>query len=402
MLGGVATTIEHRRGPRSVRRPLVVLLAVACGLTVANTYYAQPLLDAISQQLQVGSGAAGLVVTFGQLGYALGLVLLVPLGDLLDRRRLVPAVLAVAALALVLVAAAPSYGLLSAAIVVVGFTSVAAQILIPFAATLAAAHERAQVVGYVMTGLVLGTLLSRTVAGLVAQVAGWRAMYLLAAVLTIGLAVLLHRTLPHHPPATDQRYHRLLRSVWQLVAREPVLRLRSLYGFLAFAGLNVFWTPLAFLLARPPYRFGEAMIGVFALITVPLAFTTGTVGRLVDRGHSRVLTGVSYAMMLAGAAVAALGVRSLWALGAGALLATLGSQTAHIVNQGEIYRLDPAARSRITTAYMTSFFIGGVTGSALAAAGYAYYGWAGVCALLGMVGLAGLVIWFLERVRPAT
>jgi predicted MFS family arabinose efflux permease len=398
----VTITAAAPRQPLSVRRPLVLLLAVACALTVANTYYAQPLLDAISRQLQVGAGTAGLAVTLGQLGYAAGLVLLVPLGDLLDRRRLVTVVLAVSAAALVLVAAAPSFGLLGAAIVVVGLTSVVAQIFVPFAADLAAEHDRGRVVGYVMTGLVLGTLLSRTTAGLVAELAGWRAMYLVAAVLTAGLALLVNRVLPHHPPTTDQPYHRLLGSVWQLLAREPVLRLRALYGGLAFAALNVLWTPMAFLLARPPYRFGEAAIGAFALITIPIAFTTGPVGRLADRGRGHRLTGVYFALTLAGAGLAWLGAGQLWALAAGAVLVTFGTQSAHITNQGTIYRLDAAARSRITTAYMTLFFAGGVAGSALAAAAYVHYGWLGVCGLLAATAMAGLVVWACELApRPA-
>lgn len=377
----------------SVRRPLVALLAVACALTVANTYYAQPLLDAIARNLQVSNGTATLAVTLGQLGYAAGLVLLVPLGDLLDRRRLVAVVLAVSAGALVLVAAAPSFRLLGAAIVVVGLTSVVAQILVPFAATLAAEHDRGRVVGYVMTGLLLGTLLSRTTAGLVAEVFGWRAMYAGAAVLMAGLAVVLHRALPHHPPTTHQRYHRLLASVWRLMAREPVLRLRSAYGLLSFAILNALWTPMAFLLARPPYRFSEAVIGGFALITVPVAFATGPIGRLADRGLGRRLTGASFALMLAAAGLAALGTRQLWALAAAAVLLTFGAQGVHITNQGAIYRLDPDARSRITTAYMTSFFAGGVAGSALSAAAYTRYGWPGVSGLLAVLALAGLAVW---------
>ena len=402
MMGSMtATAVPPAGASRSIRRPLVVLFAVACALTVANTYYAQPLLDAIARQLHVGSGTAGLIVTLGQLGYALGLVLLVPLGDLLNRRKLITVVLLISAGALVLVAAAPSFGLLGAAIAVVGFTSVVAQILVPFAATLAAEHERGRVVGHVMTGLVLGTLLSRTTAGLVAELAGWRAMYLVAAVLTAGLVVPLYRALPQHAPTADQRYHRLLRSVWQLVAREPVLRRRSFYGALSFAALNILWTPMAFLLARPPYRFSEAAIGAFALITVPLAFMTGAVGRLADRRHGRRLTGVYFALMLVGAAFAALGARHLWALAIGALLVTFGSQSAHVTNQSEIYRLAPGARSRITTAYMTSFFAGGVAGSALAAAAYARYQWLGVCALLAVTALLGVTVWIVERGRQA-
>lgn len=383
----------------SVRRPLVALLAVACALTVANTYYAQPLLDAIATDLRVGSGIAALAVTGAQLGYAAGLVLLVPLGDVLDRRRLVGVVLAVSSGALVLAAVAPSFGLLGAAVVVVGLTSVVAQILVPFAATLAADHDRGRVVGYVMTGLLLGTLLSRTTAGLVAEVAGWRAMYAVAAVFMAGLAVVLYRALPYHPPTARQRYHRLLTSAWQLMAQQPVLRLRSVYGALSFASLNALWTPIAFLLARPPYRFSEALIGATALVTVPVAFATGAMGHLADRGLGRRLTGVYFALMLVAAGLAVLGATQFWALIAAALAHSLGSQGVHITNQGAIYQLDPDARSRITTAYMTSFFAGGVVGSAVSAAAYQRYGWAGVSGVLAVLALSGLAMWTWELVR---
>jgi predicted MFS family arabinose efflux permease len=383
----------------TIRRPLVLLLALASGLTVANTYYAQPLLEAIARDLGVGDATAGLIVTLGQIGYALGLVLLVPLGDLLDRRRLVTGLLLVAAGGLLLVAAAPAIGLVDAGIVLVGFTSVAAQIFVPFAATLAADHERGRVVGQVMTGLLLGTLLSRSVAGLIAQVAGWRTVYVVAAVLTAALAVLISRSLPHHPPTTDHRYRDLLLSVAHLVAREPVLRLRSVFGALSFATFNMLWTPIAFVLAAPPYRFAEAAIGVFALVSVPTVFLTGFIGRLSDLGRGRALTGVYLTVVLAGTGLAAWGVRHLVALAAGALLITLGQQCVHITNQSEIYRLAPTARSRITTAYMTSYFGGGIVGSALAMTVYTTRGWGGVCVLLAGVTVVALVIWTAERLR---
>ncbi|QSB13239.1 MFS transporter [Natronosporangium hydrolyticum] len=379
---------------RPVSRSLVVLLAAATGLTVANTYYSQPLLDAIARDLNLGSGTAGLVVTLGQLGYVLGLILLVPLGDLLPRRRLVTTMLAVSVAALILVAAAPGFGVLGAAIVVVGLTSVVAQVLVPFAATVAAEHERGRVVGYVMTGLLLGTLLSRTTAGLVAEVTSWRGMYLLAAALITVLTVLLYRYLPDLPPTTDQHYARLLGSVWQLVRRERVLRRRALYGALSFVAFNALWTPLAFVLARPPYRFSEAAIGLFALIAVPLAFTAGPVGWLADRGLGRPGTAGSFGLILAGAGLAVIGGGQLWALALGAMLVTFGAQCVHLFNQSTIYRLDPDARSRITTAYMTSYFIGGVTGSALAAAAYAQLGWAAVAALVAATAVAGLLAWW--------
>jgi predicted MFS family arabinose efflux permease len=386
-----------------VKRSLVLLLATACGLSVANTYYVQPLLDAIARDLHAGHGVAGLLVTVGQLGYAAGLVLLVPLGDLADRRRLVTAALLVAALGLAAAAVAPGIGTLGLALAAVGVTSVVAQILIPFAATLAPDAQRGRIVGSVMTGLMVGSLLSRTVAGLVAQVAGWRAMFWLGAVAMLGLAALLWRRLPDLAPTVTLSYRDLLRSVGTLVAREPVLRRRSLYGALAFALMSVFWTTLAFVLASGPYDFGEASIGLFSLIGIPAAFAAPYVGRFADRGQARVATGAYLGIIALGLVLALAGAQHLVALAGAAILITGGAQALHVTNQSEIYALDPTARSRITTAYMTSFFAGGTAGSALAATAYAASGWTAVVALGGGFAAIGLALWLWEmRGAPRT
>jgi predicted MFS family arabinose efflux permease len=387
-----------------VKRSLVLLLATACGLSVANTYYVQPLLDAIARDLHAGHAATGLLVTVGQLGYAAGLVLLVPLGDLVDRRRLVTGALLVAALGLAAAALAPGLGALGLALAAVGVTSVVAQILVPFAATLAPDAERGRIIGLVMTGLMVGSLLSRALAGLVAQAAGWRAMFWLGAVAMLALAALLWRRLPELAPTVALPYRRLLRSVGTLVAREPVLRLRSAYGALAFGLMSVFWTTLAFVLASGPYDFGEAGIGLFSLIGVPATFAAPYVGRFADRGHARLATGAYLGVVVLGLVLALAGARHLVALAAAAVLITGGAQALHVTNQSEIYALDASARSRITTAYMTSFFAGGTAGSALAATAYAASGWAAVVGLGGGFAAIGVALWLWEMLgarRPA-
>jgi predicted MFS family arabinose efflux permease len=385
-----------------VKRSLVLLLATACGLSVANTYYVQPLLDVIARELHAGHGATGLLVTVGQLGYAAGLVLLVPLGDLVDRRRLVTGALLVAGLGLGAAALAPGLGALGLALAAVGVTSVVAQILIPFAATLAPDAERGRIVGSVMTGLMVGSLLSRTLAGLVAQAAGWRAMFWLGAAAMLGLAALLWRRLPHLAPTADLPYRQLLRSVGTLVAREPVLRLRSAYGALAFGLMSVFWTTLAFVLASGPYGYGEAAIGLFSLIGIPAAFAAPYVGRFADRGHVRLATGAYLGLIAAGLVLALAGAQHLLALAGAAVLITGGAQALHVTNQSEIYALDASARSRITTAYMTSFFAGGTAGSALAAMAYAASGWTAVIGLGGAFAAVGIALWVWEMLRART
>jgi predicted MFS family arabinose efflux permease len=362
-------------------------------MAVANLYYAQPLLASIARSFGASTGAAGLVVTLTQVGYAVGLALIVPLGDILERRSLVVSVLLCAVVALAAAALAPSIGLLAVIGIAIGLTSVAAQVLVPFAADLAPAARRGRVVGTVMSGLLIGVLLARTVAGLVAAAFGWRAIFGVAAVLMLGLAVVLRRVLPRRNPNTAQPYGTLLSSILTLLREEPVLRRRALYGGLDFAAFSVFWTTAAFLLAGAPYHYGTAIIGAFGLLGVAGALMASVAGRLVDRGHESLATGgfalgiaLSYGLLF-------LGAHSLIALIAGILLLDLGVQGLHITNQSVVYQLRQDARSRITTAYMTSYFTGGALGSAAAVALYGARGWGGVCLLGGILGAIIVLAW---------
>ena len=244
---------------------MVLLFAVACGVSVANLYYAQPLLDTIAKSFGTTSGTAGLVVTAAQIGYALGLAFLVPLGDLLARRWLVPMVLLVTAGGLLASAAAPDIGVLIAVGLVVGAGSVAAQLLVPMAASLADDEHRGRVVGVVMSGLLLGILLARTVSGVVAQASSWRVVYLMAAGLTAVLAVVLGRLLPRRA-RTRIGYGTLLRSAARLLVTESLLRRRAVFGALGFAAFSVFWTTMAFVLAGAPYHYDDLTIGLFGLV----------------------------------------------------------------------------------------------------------------------------------------
>src|SRR3954454_18035342 len=283
---------------------LVALLAVACGATVANLYYAQPLLDTIARALGVSAGTAGLLVTATQAGYVTGLLFIVPLGDLLQRRTLVARLLVVDALALAVAAAAPAFGVLAAALAAVGVTSCAAQILVPFASSLAPEAERGRVVGRVMSGLLLGILLARTVAGIVAALGGWRLIYGLAAGAMLVLAVVLRRALPVvEPPEGRLVYGTLLRSVGTLIREEPTLRRRMAFGFASMFSFSGFWTSIAFLLSGPQYGYSEAVIGLFSLAGLPGAWVAAIAGRVPDAGHQ-----------LAGTRLAAATTLSSWGL----------------------------------------------------------------------------------------
>jgi predicted MFS family arabinose efflux permease len=323
---------------------LVLLLAVACGATVANLYYAQPLLDTIARELDVSSGAAGLLVTATQAGYVTGLILLVPLGDLLERRRLVSRLLVLDALALAAATFAPSLGLLAAALAVVGVSSVAAQILVPFASSLAPEAERGRVVGRVMSGLLLGILLARTVAGVVAELGGWRLIYGLAAGAMLALALVLRRALPVvAAPQGELAYRELLRSVGTLIREEPTLRLRMAFGFASMVSFSGFWTSIAFLLSGPAYGYSEAVIGLFSLAGVAGAGMAALAGRLADAGQQLAGTRAAATATLAAWGLLALGEHSLAPLVAGIVLLDLGVQATQILNQSVILRLRPEA-----------------------------------------------------------
>lgn len=382
-------------------RRLTVVLAVACGAVVANLYYAQPLLHAIATGLHTSAVGAGLVVTLSQVGYAVGLAFVVPLGDIARRRWLLVALLGVAAVSLVAAAAAPTLALLGVAMTVAGLSSVVAQILIPLAATLANDRARGQVVGTVMTGLLLGVLLARTAAGLVAQLTSWRVVFLVAAGVMVALAGVLAREVPDLAPVSSLRYPQLLLSVGRLIRREPVLRRRCLLGGLGFAAFSVFWTSMAFLLSGAPYHYSPVVIGLFGLAGAAGALAAGRAGRLGDRGHAGTATvGFATVTVLAFAVLAA-GTWSLAAVIVGVVLLDLGVQGLQVTNQSEIYRLAPQARSRVTTAYMTSYFIGGAAGSAAGAGVYGAAGWGGVCALGGGIALVALAVGLFNLWRPA-
>lgn len=376
---------------------LVLLLAVACGAAVANLYYGQPLLAAIARDLHVGAGTAALLVTASQIGYAAGLLGVLPLGDLLERRRLVCRLLLLTAVALIVAAAAPSFALLAVGVGVAGITSVVAQVLVPYASTLAAEEERGRVVGRVMSGLLIGILLARTLAGLVAAAGGWRVVYGVAAALMVALAALLARFMPVIAPHSDLPYPKLLRSVATLVREEPALRLRMAFGALGFGSFSVLWTAIAFLLSRPPYGYGEAAIGLFGLAGAGGAIAASASGRLADAGHGRAATGAFLACVLASWGLLALGGHSLAALIGGIVLLDLGVQGAHLQNQHAVYGLHAQARSRLNTAYMTCNFAGGAIASAAAAVAWDRGGWGAVSVLGGALPLAALALWAVHR-----
>jgi predicted MFS family arabinose efflux permease len=384
---------EQPHEETGLSRTCVLLLAFTCGAAVANLYYAQPLLHTIARALSVSNKSAGLLVTVSQAGYVVGLALLVPLGDLLERRRLIGVTLVVSAGGLGLAAAAPSFTLFALAIAILGVTAVVAQIIVAMSSSLAAEKDRGQVVGTVMSGLLIGILVARTISGLIAEVLGWRAVFVIAALAMLLLCAVLSFALPSVPPTERLSYPRLLRTTVDLVRREPLLRQRMLIGATAFGCFSVLWTSIAFLLAGPPFHYGNATIGLFGLAGLAGALAAPVAGRLSDRGHGRLAMTAAILVLLLSWGVLALGQDSVLALIAGIVLLDLGAQAMHISNQSAIYTLHGQARSRLTTAYMVAYFMGGVVLSAATSALYENGGWPAVCALGAGTAAVGLLAW---------
>ncbi|WP_342754077.1 MFS transporter [Pantoea sp. MBD-2R] len=373
---------------------LVALMSLATGLSVACNYYVQPLLETVARTFALSVNQAGFIVTTAQLGYAAGLLLLVPLGDMLERRGLIVVMSLLAAGGMVITALSPTLPLMLLGTALTGLFSVVAQLLVPLAATLAAPEKRGKVVGTVMSGLLLGILLARTVAGGLAQLGGWRTVYWVASVLMVMMALALWRYLPRYQQSVKLNYGQLLRSIFSLYSTTPILRSRAVTGCLAFANFSILWTSMAFLLASEPYGYSEGEIGLLGLVGAAGALAARQAGSLADKGKARLTTTAGLIIMLVSWGITALGSHSLIALIIGIILLDLAVQGVHITNQSVIYRSMPEARNRLTAGYMTSYFVGGAAGSLISATAFQHAGWYGVCAAGAFITVLNLLSWW--------
>ncbi|WP_433952955.1 MFS transporter [Curtobacterium flaccumfaciens] len=376
-----------------------LLFAVAGGAAVGNLYWSQPLLDDIASSLGTSASLAGLLVTLTQVGYALGILLVVPLGDVLDRRRLIPWVLVASAVALLLAAIAPTFATLLVALALVGLTTVAGQLLIPLAGDLADPAQRGRVVGTIASGVLTGILVSRTISGLVADAFGWRAIYVLAAVVAVVLAVLLRRAIPELEARGGVAYPQLILSVFRAVRTHRTVQVTLVISSSVFAVFTMFWTALTFLLSSAPYDFSTSTIGLVGLVGLAGAVAAQRVGRLHDRGLSVPVTGGAIVLLLVSLVVAGIGAHSIVVVLLAVLLLDVAVQAANVLNQTRLFSVDPAARSRLNTAFVTSNFIGGAIGSALASVLWNTGGWTAVT--IGGAVLAGFAatVWVVHRNR---
>ncbi len=390
------------RPPVTSGRGRTVLLAVAAGTAVANIYYAQPLLPTIAREFGAAPRDVGLVATITQVGFGTGLLFFVPLGDAVERRRLMLRLLAAASAALAAAALAPSLPALVAASFALGLVSVLPQLAVPLAAHLAPPEERGRAIGTVMTGILIGILLARTAAGLVGQHLGWRAVYGLAAGAMVVLSVALLRLLPPSPPEARVRWRELMRALVVLPLREPALREASLLGAAGMASFSALWSTLAFRLEAAPHHLGPQAAGLFGLLGAAGAIAAGPAGRLGDRRSPRAIGGAFLALAAVSWLPLLLLDGSLAGLAAGVVLVDLGVQGSHVSNLARIHALPGAERSRRNTVYMVSYFAGGSFGTALATFAFSRWGWPGVVAVGAALPALGLLLWALGgRRRPA-
>ncbi|UQP03554.1 MFS transporter [Burkholderia multivorans] len=378
-------------------RRLVLLLAAAAGLGVAPLYYAQPMLGALGTDLGASARAIGFVPTLTQLGYALGILLLAPLGDRFDRRRVIIAKAAALVVALLLAAVAPSLGLLLAASFAIGLTATMAQDVVPAAATLAHDQHRGRIVGTVMTGLLLGILLSRVVAGFVAETAGWRAMFALAAASVAAIGIVAARGLPRFAPTTQLPYRALIGSLRELWQRHRALRRAALAQGLLAIGFSAFWSTLAIMLHDAPFHLGSAAAGAFGLAGAAGALAAPIAGRLADRHGpehvTRIGIGIATLSFAAMAAAPAMPAHAQLALLAAATIGfDLGVQATLIAHQAIVYRIDPASRSRLNAVLFVGMFIGMAAGAALGGLLLTQLGWNAVIGLAVASSLAALAV----------
>ncbi|WP_338652097.1 MFS transporter [Lysinibacillus sp. Y5S-8] len=390
-----ASTINQQS---SMSRAVTLLFATACGMSVANIYFAQPLLDQLSNEFAIDHSIIGVVITITQIFYGLGLLLLVPLGDLLNQRRLIIGQMLLSITALVIVGTASYSAVLFTGMALVGLLAVVTQTLVAFAATMASPTERGRVVGIVTSGIVIGILLARTFAGLLTDLAGWRSVYLVSATLMLLMVCMFLKVLPKvEREVKALSYLQLIRSVFMLFIQERTLRIRSVLAMLIFADFSILWTPLVLPLSAPPLTLSHSVIGTFGLVGVAGALAAAQAGKFADRGYGQKTTGIALVLLLISWLFINYLEQSLLALVVGIILLDLAVQAIHVTNQTMILPLRAEARSRLTAGYMVFYSIGSAGGSIASTQTYAHFGWEGVCLLGASISTIALLFWVMTR-----
>lgn len=383
--------------PTIMSRAMTLLFAVTGGAAVSNLYWPQPLLAAIATDFGITPAAASILITVTQLGYACGVLLLVPLGDALNRRKLVPGVMLVSSIALLASANATGFSMLLACFSAIGLTTVAGPLLVSMGGDLAEDSNRGRIVGAIVSGVLTGILLSRTVSGFVSSAFGWRAIYYVAAAVTLLLAAVLAIRLPDDRPRKALPYGRLLLSIAGAVGRHGAIPFTLALGACSMCLFSLFWTSLTFLLASPPFSYSVAHIGMVGIVGLAGAVAAQRAGRLHDAGWSVPATGIAILVMLAAIGIAAVGSRSIVSICAAVLLIDAAIQSANVLNQTRLLSVEPASRSRLTTAFVVCNFVGAALGSAIGGLLWQHGGWSAVTGGGAVVALLALLCWTVGR-----
>ncbi|WP_324730434.1 MFS transporter [Lysinibacillus fusiformis] len=380
--------------PSSMPRAVTFLFAAACGMSVANIYFAQPLLDQLSIAFNIDPSIIGVVITITQIFYGIGLLLLVPLGDLLNQRRLIIGQMLLSTTALVIVGTASYSIVLFTGMALVGLLAVVTQTLVAFAATIASPAERGRVVGIVTSGIVIGILLARTFAGLLTDLAGWRTVYLVSAAFMLIMVCLFVKVLPTvEREVNSLTYHQLIKSVFTLLKQERTLRIRAFLAMLIFADFSILWTSLVLPLSAPPLALSHSLIGAFGLVGVAGALAAARAGKLADRGFAQRTTGIALGLLLISWLFISYLEQSLFALIVGIVLLDLAVQAVHVTNQAIILPLRTEARNRLTAGYMIFYSIGSASGSIASTQIYAHFGWEGISFLGASISALAILFW---------
>ncbi|CAG9614664.1 hypothetical protein BACCIP111899_03897 [Bacillus rhizoplanae] len=373
------SNLKNQTIDKDISTGLTILLATACGIIVANLYYAQPLVGLISSAIGLSTSSAGLIVTLTQIGYVVGLLFLVPLADIVENRKLVVISLLLSTVALTATVFVKHGILFLVASFFIGLGSVAAQVLVPFASYLASEATRGRVVGNVMSGLLLGIMLSRPISSLVADIWGWNAIFALSAAVILLLAIVLSKVLPTRSPMANTNYTALLGSMWKLLRTTPLLRRRAIYHACVFGTFSLFWTTVPLLLSSPTFHFSQKAIALYALVGIAGAIAAPVGGRLADRGWTRLATGIALAVVIV-SLLLPLMIQSSSPVGiavlvVAAILLDMGVSANLVLSQRLIFSLEPEIRSRLNGLFMAIFFLGGAVGSSIGGWAYASGGW---------------------------
>ena len=389
------------RAQSSSRQPLspsqALLFAVAGAIVVGNLYWAQPLLGAIAADLGVSTSTAGLLITSTQIGYAVGIFFTVPLGDAMSRHRLIPVVVTLSSLALLTSALAPGFVFLAAGLAAVGLSSITNQMLVPLVADLAPAPRAGRMIGTVTSGVLIGILSARVTSGLIAELAGWRVVFAVAAVANLTVAVLMARVIPPLPPRVQASYPSLLASVVTTTWSHRAARRMLVFNGFMFATFNLFWTAMTFLLSSTPYGWSTSAIGLVSLVGIVGALSAQRIARLEDIGHGVTGIGASMGIALLGLVITVIGAHQPVVLLCGAAIVNLGVQGAGVLTQTRLMALAPKARSRLNTGYVTSNFVFGAVGSGIVATLWGVGGWTAVIGAGMLSVVCALATWALSR-----